>query len=641
MEENQNNIFEPLTGITKEDILEALKVCLETIHKDIKPTNTLKAMVFHILKSYFLDGKRFVIAECPTGSGKTIIGFMTYFCIQYLTAKKEGYDFIMNTGRQAPKITSYFLTSNKVLQEQIADDIGRFNFHDYMMLLKGVNNYVCIDADKRWKAGEPRLVKKINEKFGGEVPDNYVPTYELRPCANYSGEKLQEKFPCVSDCPYKVARLEASGKSCTILNYAYFLNVMRMVDLNPNTYFHRRLITICDEAHLIPDIVCNMFNLEITEYTFNRINKTIDYIRKEFGNRTIVEDANNIINGALNFFRSPINQASEIINFMNRCQKLVDWLKDVCKAYNSESFNMMYGSTVKDLIEDVSKLIERKDSLTELIYKRPEDLYFESEQVSKNYIAESYKHIIKDLKESQMIRENMLDKMQYGLFMSATIGNPDEYAELMGIRKDEYQSFYLPSSFDFSNSPIYLTKSGWLNYKNFNTDIQKVLADCIKICNMHPTEKGVIHTSTFKVTSILREKLLQTGNQPLINRFLFYRDTKEKEYLIEQFKNSDLPYILVGPSLYEGIDLPDDKCRFQILVKAPYTQLNSYIKKKMTRYPFWYKRNCLEKIVQAIGRSNRHKNDWSKVYLLDNCFNSLIFETNDSIVERIEEKRIY
>ena len=171
IEENQNNIFKPLTGITKEDILEALKVCLETIHKDIKPTNTLKAMVFHILKSYFLDGKRFVIAECPTGSGKTIIGFMTYFCIQYLTAKGE-YDFIRNTGRQAPKITSYFLTSNKVLQEQIADDIERFNFHDYMMLLKGVNNYVCIDADKRWKAGEPRLVKKINEKFGGEVPDN-------------------------------------------------------------------------------------------------------------------------------------------------------------------------------------------------------------------------------------------------------------------------------------------------------------------------------------------------------------------------------------------------------------------------------------------------------------------------------------
>ena len=466
-------------------------------------------------------------------------------------------------------------------------------------------------------------------------------TYELRPCANYSGEKLQEKFPCVSDCPYKVARLEASGKSCTILNYAYFLNVMRMVDLNPNTYFHRRLITICDEAHLIPDIVCNMFNLEITEYTFNRINKTIDYIRKEFGNRTIVEDANNIINGVLNFFRSPINQASEIINFMNKCQTLVDWLKDVCKAYNSESFNMMYGSTVKELIEDVSKLIDRKDSLTELIYKRPEDLYFESEQVSKNYIAESYRHVIKDLKESQMIRENMLDKMQYGLFMSATIGNPDEYAELMGIKKDEYQSFYLPSSFDFSKSPIYLTKSGWLNYKNFDTDIQKVINECIKICNQHPTEKGVIHTSTFKVTSILRDNLLRTGNQLLISRFLFYRDTKEKEYLIEQFKNSDLPYILVGPSLYEGIDLPDDKCRFQILVKAPYTQLNSYIKKKMTRYPFWYKRNCLEKIVQAIGRSNRHKNDWSKVYLLDNCFNSLIFETNDSIVERIEEKQIY
>ena len=61
----------------------------------------------------------------------------------------------------------------------------------------------------------------------------------------------------------------------------------------------------------------------------------------------------------------------------------------------------------------------------------------------------------------------------------------------------------------------------------------------------------------------------------------------------------------------------------------------------MKRYPFWYKRNCMEKIVQAIGRSNRHKDDWSVIYLLDNCFDQIIFNADSPIVDRLEYRKIY
>ena len=637
-----NSMMEEVcNGITQQDILEAIKVCLSTIHKDITPRQSLKVMVYHILKAYFLDGKRFVIAECPTGSGKTIIGFITYFCIQYIIARQEG--SIKKVARQLAKENiAYFLTSNKVLQEQILNDIKRFDFDDYMMLLKGVNNYKCIEAHNRWKAGDVSMCKKIQNRFGDNVSKDYEVTYEFRPCASYSGKCLLEKFgKCVDICPYKVAREEASSKACTVLNYAYFLNVMRLVDSNPNTFFPRRLLTICDEAHLIPDIVCGIFNFELTDYKVKQIYKMCDYIVQSFGNRQSMNDKESVFIGIISFFNSPLNQASAILKYIDRLKNLIDWLKKVQKDYNSESFNMMYGSDIKEHIEALELITSRRDDLYELIYKRSEDLFFESEQTNYIFGIKTYKHIIKDLRESDLIRNNMLDKMNYGLFMSATLGDMDEYAQLMGMKPDEYTALFLPSTFDFSKSPIYITKSGWLNYKNFDIEIQKVLGDCLRICNAHPTEKGLIHTSTFKVTNLLREKLLQTGNKILIQRFLFYQNTKEKESLIEQFKNSDLPYILVGPSLYEGIDLPDDKCRFQILVKAPYAQINSYIKKKMKRYPFWYKRNCMEKIVQAIGRSNRHKDDWSVIYLLDNCFDQIIFDVGSPIVDRLEYRKIY
>lgn len=641
MTEGVCNNFTQIIGVKQQDILEAIKVCLSTIHKDITPRQSLKVMVYHILKAYFLDGKRFVIAECPTGSGKTIIGFITYFCIQYIIARQEG-----STEKVARQLTeeniAYFLTSNKVLQEQISNDIKRFDFDDYMMLLKGVNNYKCIEVHNRWKAGDVSICKKIQNRFGDNVPKDYEVTYEFRPCASYSGKRLSEKFSnCVNICPYKVAREEASSKACTVLNYAYFLNVMRLVDLNPNTYFPRRLLTICDEAHLIPDIVCGMFNFELTDYKVKQIYKMCDYIVQNFGNRQSMNDKESVFTGIISFFNSPLNQASAILKYIDRLKNLIDWLKKVQKDYNAESFNMMYGSDIKEHIEALELITSRRDTLYELIYKRSEDLFFESEQTNYQFGIKTYKHIIKDLRESDLIRNNMLDKMNYGLFMSATLGDMNEYAQLMGMKPDEYTALFLPSTFDFSKSPIYITKSGWLNYKNFDIEIQKVLGDCLRICNAHPKEKGLIHTSTFKVTNLLREKLLQTGNKILIQRFLFYQNTKEKESLIEQFKNYDLPYILVGPSLYEGIDLPDDKCRFQILVKAPYAQINSYIKKKMKHYPFWYKRNCMEKIVQAIGRSNRHKDDWSVIYLLDNCFDQIIFDAGSPIVDRLEYRKIY
>ena len=41
--------------------------------------------------------------------------------------------------------------------------------------------------------------------------------------------------------------------------------------------------------------------------------------------------------------------------------------------------------------------------------------------------------------------------------MSATIGDINEFGTLLGLSKEEYSGFNLPSTFNFSKSPIYLT----------------------------------------------------------------------------------------------------------------------------------------------------------------------------------------
>ena len=76
----------------------------------------------------FKDGKRFAVIECGTGVGKSAIGFTIANFINnsslYPTEKTEG---------------SYFLTTQKVLQDQYEKDFSKKG----MISLYSSSNYTC------------------------------------------------------------------------------------------------------------------------------------------------------------------------------------------------------------------------------------------------------------------------------------------------------------------------------------------------------------------------------------------------------------------------------------------------------------------------------------------------------------------
>jgi len=77
--------------------------------------------------------------------------------------------------------------------------------------------------------------------------------------------------------------------------------------------------------------------------------------------------------------------------------------------------------------------------------------------------------------------------------------------------------------------------------------------------------------------------------------------------------------VLISPSLFEGVDLPDDASRFQIIVKAPYASLgDNRIKYIAENHKDIYSLNTILKIVQGCGRSVRSQNDHCTTYFLDN-----------------------
>ena len=116
-------------------------------------------------RAAFKRGKRFVVIEAPTGSGKSAIAVTL--------AREAG--------------SAYLLTAQKLLQDQYGRD-----FPD-LALMKGRANYRCLVAPTHAAAA---------------------------PCIT------GRKFPECDDCPYFCAKDEAMAANNALMNYAYYLTEM-------------------------------------------------------------------------------------------------------------------------------------------------------------------------------------------------------------------------------------------------------------------------------------------------------------------------------------------------------------------------------------------------------------------------------
>ena len=90
---------------------------------------------------------------------------------------------------------------------------------------------------------------------------------------------------------------------------------------------------------------------------------------------------------------------------------------------------------------------------------------------------------------------------------------------------------------------------------------------------------------------------------------------------LEHHRSASAPTVLLSPSLREGVDLPDDFLRFQIITKVPYPDLGDpWTAVRQARDPRWYALETAKALVQAYGRSCRHARDHGVIYVLDAQF---------------------
>ena len=219
------------------------------------------------------------------------------------------------------------------------------------------------------------------------------------------------------------------------------------------------------------------------------------------------------------------------------------------------------------------------------------------------------------------------------LFMSATWGNNfDLIMQSYSLNKEKTKIIKIDPEWNYEKSPIFFIKnSGEMNWKNKERSITGNTKIVEKIIEHHQDENGLIHTVNYEIMNFIKNNL---NNK----RFIYYNNSKEKEIALNRFYQNG--GILVGPSHFEGLNFQDSQSRFQIVMKVPYLTLgDNFIMEKSKLNPVWYNWKTYVTMIQGIGRSIRHRDDYAVTYIVDGSFNKFI-DLNDSFFSKNIKDRL-
>lgn len=138
-----------------------------------------------------------------------------------------------------------------------------------------------------------------------------------------------------------------------------------------------------------------------------------------------------------------------------------------------------------------------------------------------------------------------------------------------------------------------------------------------EILEKHKDEKGLIHTNSYKCQHFI--------NNNLINSRLISHNSDNRERILNYFEKDENPLVLVSPSMSEGVDLPYDKCRFQVIYKIPFPYLgDKQINMRRKTDQKWYAYKTVMTLMQAYGRGMRAEDDYCYTYILDSDINMVL-----------------
>ncbi|OED30829.1 helicase C-terminal domain-containing protein [Methanosphaera sp. WGK6] len=457
---------------------------------------------------------------------------------------------------------AYILTMTKQLQRQYANEFGYAQ-------VKGRNNFSCLDSGalNSCDQGTCQTIRTGQEftcPYGIKMEQNRQK--DLRKDTGETFYNTPFTFKSSEKCPYWSQKADAIKEPVALLNYDY-----AYLELNYVQHFQKRNIMILDEAHNIEDKI--MHKLELNLY-----------------NKQLQKDVNQVI-------------PKDMKNYTD----IKDWIAFLEAIF--DSYNAINTTTLTkqkgDRIEHTKRKIKE---ITENIKKDPEDWVVSPEEDMVSF---------KPLKIDRYAEKTLFQYADKVLFMSATILDKDLFCNWLGLDPEEVYYIKSESPFKKEYRPIHMHLVGPMSKRALWHTAPKTIPVLKEILDKHKNEKGLIHTNSYKCQNYIMEHIREQR--------LLSHTSKTRDQTLAEFEKSKNPYVLVSPSMSEGVDLPYEKCQFQVIYKVPYPYLgDKQINERKNIDPQWYAYKTIMTLMQAYGRGMRAENDHCDTYILDKNIQTIL-----------------
>jgi len=536
----------------------------------------------------FNKGKRIVVLEAPTGSGKSAIA---------MTIAEMVHD-------------SYYLTITKQLQDQLTRD-----FSD-VVELKGRNAYPCTYYGREGQKLVDRKLLSTEEL--NELKEQY-PNCATGFCKTKLNRTspTQKAYRCVRcftvEGPLKDGKMSGELEvlppgyqysACPYYEQVYKALAARKITMNFSSFLFQTTMTkrfdrgardllIIDEAHNIESQILDFVSFSISDLHLQRYGVFIPELATPFDYYIWFEEAKvaKLLEDAIKQSRKDEKPKLED-ELMRISNKFIIFMKRI-RAAGTDTANK----------EWVSEYGEKGRTTTH-----------RSVTIKPIFAHEFTEGLL--LKHGVRI-----------LLMSATILDVNVLAGSLGIDKSEIAAYRMKNRFPVKNRPIYLdTVAKMTGGKGNMVNWAPQLVDGVNgIVRNHEGEKGIIHTHNFAIM----DHLLTRCDPDVSDRMLCQRDFRNKTLMLEEHANRD-DTIIVAPAMHEGIDLTDELSRFQIICKVPYANFfeSPQLARRVELDRRYYTWMTALKLVQSYGRSIRSENDHAVTYILDEAIYRFLREAD-------------
>jgi ATP-dependent DNA helicase DinG len=433
-------------------------------------------------------------------------------------------------------------------------------------LVKGRNNFRCQDSGLEFScdSGTCQTVPSA-QKFACDYGISKSP-FDGGGLAFQDAFGAPIYFRSADRCQYWDQKALAVQSPITLMNYDYAL-----LELNYVKHFGRRSLMVLDEAHNLEDKL--MRRLEVNLY-----------------NRRLDRDIKKTIPQEMMGYSEP-----------------QEWMIFIEAIYDSyQEIN------IKEIPKNRADRINRmKMNLSDLLRNLEEN--------PDNWVVDPSLGGVsfKPLRVDAYAEDRLFRYSDIRLFMSATILDQELFCNWLGINPEESYHLEIKSIFPPSSRPVHLQLVGNMSRRLIKRTAPKTLPILEKIIEHHKYEKGLIHTHNYKCQNYIIRNLK--------NPRLLGHTPRNREYVLGEFESSKEPMILVSPSMSEGVDLPYEKCQFQVIYKIPFPYLgDKQINQRKNLDPKWYAYKTIMTLLQAYGRGMRAEDDYCETYILDGNFRMLL-----------------